>query len=130
MFKVNLRPMVSGDTDFIVKSWSRCFTDQQPGNKPWLIKACSALIRELLKKSQVHILCLEEDEDMIIGYIVGEAPNTLHFIYLKFDYRRLGFGKQLMSLLFDFKDKIELTHWTHAAKHLQDKWNLTRGKLL
>lgn len=52
-------------------------------------------IKSILDKSQTKIACLEEDPDLIIGYVVWSGTH-LDWIYVKADYRLKGIGGLLL----------------------------------
>lgn len=127
MIETTIRQPEAEDIEFIIKSWSKSYLSQQVMSVPreWQDTAMRLIIMRLMINAKVHILCVEESPDVILGYIVG-TPEWLGFVYVKFDYRRLGFGTKLMKTIYDFTEEIPLTHWTTAAKHLKDKWNLKK----
>jgi len=130
MLKVKIREFSDLDFIFIKKSWSSSWLEKQTFSMPreWMEKAISALQNDLIQRSSIFVLCLDEDPEMIIGYIVAEPlKRQLHWVYVKYSYRRLGFGKQLMDVVFDnFDSAIYVTHWTIACNHLKEKWNLEK----
>ena len=67
------------------------------------------VVGQLLLKSNVRVAVLEEDPDVIVGYVVYSG-HTLHWVYVKKNWRRLGVGRALIP------DGIEVvTHLTKRA---------------
>lgn len=53
------------------------------------------VIDHLLKSANIDIVCLEDSQDVIVGY-VAYSGDKLHWIYVKKSWRKLGIGKQLL----------------------------------
>lgn len=71
----------------------------------------------LLAKSTIDIAVLEDNPNVIIGYIVYE-DNKLHWIYVKKAWRKAGVGKQLIP-----EGITCVTHLTKiAAKKKPKEW--------
>lgn len=58
-------------------------------------------INRLLRRPDINIqvACLDENTDLILGYIVMEGPNRLHWIYVKGKYRQAGIARELLRSL-------------------------------
>lgn len=75
-------------------------------------------IKNLMIKSQVKIACLEDDQDVILGYSMFDH-NILHFIFVKKSYRKLGIGRKL------FPDNIDtVSHLTDIGNSIRKRINL------
>ena len=75
-------------------------------------------IKQLLIKSKVSVACLTEDPDVILGYSIFNNT-TLHFIFVKKSYRKLGIAR----LLFP-KDITMVSHITDSGDSIRKKLNL------
>lgn len=51
-------------------------------------------IRKILQNAQVRVACLEDDPNIIIGYVVYTRDH-LDWIYIKPDYRRQGIASMI-----------------------------------
>jgi hypothetical protein len=51
-------------------------------------------IKNLMLKCDIKIACLADDQDVILGYSMFKN-DTLHFIFVKKSYRKLGLAKTL-----------------------------------
>lgn len=69
------------------------------------------------------VLCLRDDPDTIIGYLVC-SQGAAHWVYVKKSFRGYGLARQLFKQAGADKDKhLVVTHLTDAAKkYLPEKW--------
>lgn len=81
-----------------------------------------ATIGELVDRSKVIVCVQELDEDpngarRVIGYSVSEPRRAcLHWLYVKRDYRALGYGRRLLAhTVGGASDGWVYTHRTHAS---------------
>lgn len=58
-------------------------------------------IEAALARSRVIIACLASAPESIFGYAVVENDHTLHYVYVKQTYRRLGVARALLGALLD-----------------------------
>lgn len=76
-------------------------------------------LKTLMMKSSLRIACLEDDQDVILGWSMYSGP-TLHFMFVKKSYRKLGLAKLL------FPDTItSVSHITDSGNSIRKKLNLT-----
>ena len=54
------------------------------------------VIEALLKVSEVKIACLQDEPDVVLGYSVA-LGNTLHWVFVKKAWRKLGISKSLVN---------------------------------
>jgi hypothetical protein len=67
--------------------------------------------------TQVKMACLKEDENILVGYsIESEQQNSLHWIYVKKEWRKLGISKKLLIT----KPKF-VTHLSSQGESLLEK---------
>jgi len=104
-----LRQMRESDKAMIIDSWLRSGL-QYPifasdvGRPPIRLKPPHGLLlsqnrtflQKILPLTSVAVLCDPEDSDHIIGWICYEE-DCLHFIFVKYNFRRLGFANELME---------------------------------
>lgn len=71
--------------------WKQCRKDK-------FMEFYHVFIERLLSKptTETVILCLNDDDDVIIGYSIITPENVLHFVYVKRDWRRNGFSNLLV----------------------------------
>lgn len=129
-----LRERRESDDAMIIDSWLRSglqypIYTAECGRPPIRLRPPPSLLlsqnRTILKKllPQVSILVLADpaDEDHIIGWICFERPSCLHFIFVKYNFRRLGFGRMLM-VEADLLDECEVS-WRTPALNFFKKHN-------
>lgn len=56
------------------------------------------LIERLLRSSDILVATSSEDQDTILGYIVYQPPQTIHYCYVKEGFRKLGICRALVNL--------------------------------
>lgn len=79
-----------------------------------------SVVEKVLERAEVRIACLEEDPDVVLGYMVllGEA---IVFAYTKAEFRQLGIQKKLLG----HNPVATVTHLTkvgNAIRH-KKKWS-------
>jgi GNAT superfamily N-acetyltransferase len=126
MFKI--RQAKGNDLNFIYSTWLRSYKHDSPVTKQikrdLFFKEHQRLIDKIFMRPNINIYmaCKDDDEDLVFGYIVYE-PKTIHFIYVKESFRKLGIGKRLLGCLPTLND-VEASHLTYSLIEL---WNA--GKL-
>lgn len=118
-----------GDADFIYATWMSSFCNSGYARavpKPIYNLSQRGRIDRILERENLfcHIACHPETPELIYGYIVGEAPATIHYIYVKGAYRKLGIGKALAGAL-DWKEPII---YTHKSPHIWVEAKIKDGK--
>lgn len=104
----------------IYDSWARSFR-----KSPWAgcvpnhlwDQVSRACIGELLNRSLVIVAVkdLEDGKRRVMGYSVSE-PGTLHWLYVKDDYRGMGIGKRLLEFTTAGWEQFVYTHQTRASR--------------
>ena len=62
-----------------------------------LLSQSRTLLKTLIPKTNVLVLCNPEDEDHIMGWVCYEEESPcLHFLFIKFNFRRMGMGRRLL----------------------------------
>lgn len=122
--KFKVRGPEPGDLNFILSTWLKGFYF---GNE-WLKKHVEAkayfeFFEEIAKAvltradTEVRVSCLEEDENVILGYSIIEGT-CLHFVFVKEPWRKLGIAKALTlgpldacSCVTDLGHKLKPHNW-------------------
>lgn len=78
-----------------------------------------AVVERLVATSDVWVACLKDDPDVIIGYsIVSKDFSTIHWVFVKKRWRRLGIAKAMLP-----KYPEAVTHLTTLGKMLLPKFD-------
>lgn len=154
------------DHDFIYSSWlhehrergdwprrlgiPRCAWDEQD-NMPFTLPCpcCrfshrryfdehKKVIAKLLASAKVTVACNPADPWFVLGYIVWEPKNVLHWVHVKATFRwdptaeeHPRLGTALLGQAFDTVDmgdvervcqQVRCSHWTKAMKAMEDTW--------
>ena len=108
-------PADNSHLNFIYNSFLKSKRDSIPstrvGNDIYFIKE-SVKLTEVISRPNValRVLVVLDDPTNIVGWTIVETEGveiTCHFIYIKFPYRKMGFGKLLLP---------KVTHHTHLPK--------------
>jgi len=136
-----LRERRESDDAMIIDSWLRSglqypiFT-AECGRPPirlrpppgLLLSTNRTFLQKILPLTSVHVLADPEDTDHIIGWICYES-DCLHFIFIKYNFRRLGFGRRLMDFA-NLPEACEVSWRTPALnffKNYEWTWNPYRS---
>lgn len=126
--KLKFRALRQNDLSFIMSSWLKSY-HKAPSNvrirNEEYFKYQGMMIEALLERSKITIVTTEEDDEQIVGYVVAENRNTVHYIYVKYPFRKLGVADALFTAAIDFQQEIVLTHMTRNS--WIDKWFETIG---
>lgn len=126
---VDIRERKESDNDFLYATWIKSFADSafaRPIPKPIYNLSQRSRIEKILDKPETYCLVASDKEspELIYGWLVGEAPNIVHYIYVKRDYRQQGICKKLLEHL-DTSEPILYTHKV-STPWLEQKWKEDR----
>lgn len=112
---IKFRPATSEDTGFVFSSWLKSYRNA-PQSRLMLnniyFQNQHDIIEDILKKSVVMIAVNEQDPSQIFGYIVYEKPSMLHYVYVKYTYRKMGIAR----LLFQHAELLNPIIITHQPR--------------
>ena len=116
---VSLRGPRPDDVNFIFASWLRglYYGDTWFGEIPKdvFMENYHKVVQNILTKADVRVACLKDDPDVILGYSVSSG-STLHWIFTKSAWRKIGIGKSLLP------EKVDtVTHLTKIGRSLKPK---------
>jgi len=85
------------------------------------------ILTTIFQKALVLVACSDQENDQIYGYIVYEAtdPLIVHFIYVKYVYRREGIAGELLQKVRKSSDPVVCTFANYPFLKLKIKWRLT-----
>lgn len=108
------------DVPFIFSSWLRSYKacrDRHVAQAVYF-KEHHKLIDALLRDATVLVATPQDDPDTILGWSV-KSGDTLHYVYVKEAFRRLGIGKALVG---EFDQHSHLTpyfvKWLEHTKYI------------
>ena len=73
-------------------------------------KAMDRKINALIADSMVLVATPDNDNDLIVGYVIFDK-SILHFVYIKKDFRQMGFATELIK-----QSLVNETIVTHLSK--------------
>lgn len=86
-------------------------------------KAMDRKINELIASSVVLVACPEDDPELIVGYAIFSFE-TLHYIYIKQAFRKMGFAHELFKSCTMPENSITITHINKPALDIIEHLNL------
>lgn len=116
---VTVRPVTESDLDFIYSTFLR---NLYYGSEFWklvpqanFVKQYRPYLEKILAtpETETTVLCLKEDEDVIIGYCIATQPNILHFVYVKKDWRQQGLSRLMLPSNLE-----KITHLTWLGRKI------------
>ncbi len=120
------------DAHFLLSTWLKSYRNSGPvtkipnanyfqGHQDLIVYILS------LQGTAVEVVCAKDDPDQIIGYVVYNtlAP-ILHYVYVKYPFRKLGLGQMLVAMVKEHHRAGGLPlHCTHIAR----QWDVISRKL-
>lgn len=117
--QISIREMNSDDVNFVYNSWLKSFRNSLEAmnqtNEVYYDNHKN-LIEKLLNKSNVNIIHPADDPSHILGFMCSEG-NIVHYIYIKYNYRKLGIAKHLLTSIVSG----DTFYITHITKNIRDK---------
>lgn len=119
---VAFRPAVEEDTRFILSSWLRSHRDARLARawtntvyyRVWHTVARRLLDRTATGEVVVLVACNAEHPDQIFGWVAVEPRrHLLHYVYVKFPFRRQGIARELLKILRITPEAP--ASWTHMT---------------
>lgn len=114
---VKIRGFFPEDAPFICRSWllglyygSDFYNAMSKDTFMSYYSRAVNVVLSMYPATDVKIACLVEDPTVILGYSVG-APNTIHWVYVKKEWRGIGIARDLMPK----EEKVIATHGTKAG---------------
>lgn len=81
-----------------------------------------SLMTRMLKCCDVVIMCNQDYEDQIFGYMIYK-DDDLYWIYVKYDYRGVGMAREVINNVFGDK-QINVIIPTPAFSWMKEKWDM------
>lgn len=113
--KIEIRPYKIEDKDFVFSTWLRSYRHaskfaKKISNAVYYKWHPQVIERILTRGGQIYVAHLENDPDVILGYVCLETQDKLvvHYLYVKKAFRNMGVAK----MLFTPEGGDIFTHWT------------------
>lgn len=111
------------DLPLVFNSWLKSYrkSDYARDTRTTAYFAAHAeVIRRILARGEIVIACDADDVSHVYGYLVAEAPNVCHFVYVKYPYRAMGIGTRLLDFAFG-DHAILASHSTRAISEFRKR---------
>lgn len=114
--QILIREFKPEDTNFILSSWIKSAYSNVTGYREKYSvfhKGMELIIRKKYENGSFmpYIACLDSDPDFILGFAVFGNDYTLHYVFTKEAFKRLGVCKALLSYMYKNKNEIVVSHW-------------------
>ncbi len=114
------------DFGYIHKTWLRVWRSHFPRdvNDALFSEYHRHIFNRILANSKVYIATIEEDESMVLGYLVARK-DVLHWVWVRSAFRRMGIANALMDAYLREAGKPRYaSHWTQSGEHFVKKLGL------
>lgn len=135
--QIILREAQPEDIEFIFSSWLKSYRGSLLYSKVQssvYFPEMHKVIEKLLQNFPVIVACSSEDSSQIYGWICAghiDSIFTLHYVYVKHTFRKLGIAKLLFN---SFKHEVGAagfyTHTSKLAEQLSAKYNMVHNPFL
>lgn len=116
-----IRKATEQDISFIYATWLNSYrTGSQLASdtkKSIFFDNYKQVIDQILIESEVHVACLIDDLNVIIGYSVSDL-GLLHYIFVKEAFREMGVAKSLYQWI---ESPTVFTHRTNSIEKILSK---------
>lgn len=101
MIGVKFVPVEADEIPFVVDAWVRSFRDS-----PWAGCISNDRYQEVMRERvndllargvRVVVAVPEEGKRRVFGFIATEAPDIIHYVYVKKSVRKLGLASRLVA---------------------------------
>ncbi len=111
------------DIAFITSSWLKSYRDSEAVRgvpNGTFYRLHHKVLETIIPRSIVAVAVAQDDPDQIIGWVCAERNDsylTIHYVYVKYMFRRHGVAKKLIQLLKDSEgvEALVCTHRTYMV---------------
>lgn len=134
---LTFRPLQDSDKAFVFNSWLKSYRNSSFAKS--MINEVyftfhAKLIEQALVSSQVIVAASTVDQTQVYGWIVFrqlDEDTIVHYVYVKFPYRKFGLGEQLLRFASPDAEKYTIiTHEPRNFELLSKKFNLVYNPYL
>lgn len=123
---IQIRVMKDEDLNFVISSWLKSYrysTDIQRVRDSEYYDTYQTLVKSMIKRSDVYVACLREDEDVLVGYLAIERKDfdIIHYVFVKDLWRKIGVAKYLLRAA-EPRSGTKFTHWTSPIESISNKY--------
>ena len=109
----------TSDEDFLYSTWMKSYSESSWGRSipvPLYNIGQRKRIDRIMENPKTYILvaCQEGTPELIFGYMVGELPSIIHYLYVKNAYRNSGIAHRLLYHL----GNSPIITYTHKPKDI------------
>lgn len=114
-----MRTGTSEDFSFVFATWLRSYKHsshfaKRIPDRTFYVRHHAVIERILARGAELLVACPADAPETILGYLVREGA-TLHFLYVKGPFRRMGVAKALVG---EYRPE-QFTHWTNDLDHVR-----------
>jgi hypothetical protein len=117
---ITYRPLREADLPFIMDSWTKTLRVNNEFfrqiDRDVYKQIYPEIVGNLIRAYTTTVVCLKEDDDVLIGYIC-HSPNTLHWVFVKNQWRGLGIMKDIIPSGIEF-----VSHTTRLFKPIIERY--------
>jgi len=127
---ITIRPAVDTDYGYILATWTRSHHKVHPFNfisNDLYFPYQTKLINKILAKATTMVVCLDDEPNQIVGYVVYENyanDIVIHHAAVKGIFRRLGIMRFLLKEIGAVDKSLIVTHYFDLFKKIRDKYKL------
>lgn len=98
---VVFRPMTRDDDPIVYDSWLGSLADEleidDPDERRRFKRGQKPVVDGLLARGRTIVAAPRKEPDRVAGWVCVEAPDILHFVFVKRDFRRGQIARRLME---------------------------------
>lgn len=118
---VEVRAANLGDRAYVIETWLQSYRDsvfasRLPHDVYWSRFGHVGLVEDTLERVPVTVLCMPDEPAFIYGWACA-GGGRLEYVFVRHDFRRLGFGTELLRSL-DIGRRARVSHVTRDGGHL------------
>ena len=133
-YPVKVRQAQESDLPFVYSTWLKSYRQSdwaKEMSNDVFFSQHKTIVASILESEnvEINIVCGLDDEDALYGYIVAERVadrSLVHFMYCKYNFRKLGIMSNLVRELgyFEGDGANFITHLPRNYQALKSKFNL------
>lgn len=131
---IKLRDLKEADVPFVMDTLIRSYSNVKTGItgerpvKDSIATFYNKHLGRLYEQGAIicTVACSAEDDDLIFGYAIFGLDRTLHYVYVKGPFRKMGIATKLIRHMVRDRSDLVVSHWTRGGCDiLRKKFKLT-----